>query len=26
MQLDPLPFARLMGVSIVSLTPDLVIG
>jgi len=26
MQLDPLPFARLMGVSIVSITPDLVIG
>ena len=26
MQLDPLPFARLMGVSIVSFTPDLVIG
>jgi len=26
MQLDPLPFARLMGVSIVSVTPDLVIG
>ena len=26
MQLDPLPFARLMGVSIVSVTPDLVVG
>ena len=26
MQLDPLPFARLMGVSIVSVAPDLVIG
>src|SRR5207248_7331193 len=26
MPLDPLPFARLMGVSIVSITPDLVIG
>src|SRR5947207_8245259 len=26
MQLDPLPFARLMGVSIVSAAPDLVIG
>jgi len=26
MQLDPLPFARLMGVSIVSIAPDLVIG
>src|SRR4051812_26144333 len=26
MQLDPLPFAKLMGVSVVSVTPDLVIG
>ena len=26
MQLDPLPFAKLMGVSIVSVTPELVIG
>src|SRR3954449_9292821 len=26
MQLDPLPFARLMGISVVSVTPDLVIG
>jgi 1,4-dihydroxy-2-naphthoyl-CoA hydrolase len=26
MQLEPLPFAKLMGVSIVSVTPDLVIG
>ena len=26
MQTDPLPFARLMGVNIVSVTPDLVIG
>src|SRR5436305_15158332 len=26
MQLDPLPFAKLMGVSIVSVAPDLVIG
>lgn len=26
MQLDPLPFARLMGVTIVSVTPDLVVG
>ncbi|TMJ04475.1 MAG: PaaI family thioesterase [Alphaproteobacteria bacterium] len=26
MQLDPLPFAKLMGVSIVSVAPDLVVG
>src|SRR5437016_7885647 len=26
MQLEPLPFARLMGVSVVSVTPELVIG
>ena len=26
MQLDPLPFARLMGVTIVSVAPDLVVG
>jgi uncharacterized protein (TIGR00369 family) len=26
MQLEPLPFAKLMGVSVVSVTPDLVIG
>ena len=26
MQLEPLPFARLMGVSIVSVAPDLVVG
>ena len=26
MQLEPLPFARLMGVTVVSVTPDLVIG
>ena len=26
MQTEPLPFARLMGVSVVSVTPDLVIG
>jgi uncharacterized protein (TIGR00369 family) len=26
MQLEPLPFANLMGVSVVSVTPDLVIG
>ena len=26
MQLDPLPFAKLMGVNVVSVTPDLVIG
>ena len=26
MQTDPLPFARLMGVNVVSVTPDLVIG
>src|ERR1044072_3750073 len=26
MQLDPLPFARLMGMNVVSVTPDLVIG
>jgi 1,4-dihydroxy-2-naphthoyl-CoA hydrolase len=26
MQTDPLPFARLMGVNVVSITPDLVIG
>src|SRR3954462_9740782 len=26
MQLHPLPFARLMGISVVSVTPDLVIG
>jgi len=26
MQLDPLPFAKLMGVTVVSVTPDLVIG
>ena len=26
MQLDALPFARLMGVTIVSVTPDLVVG
>src|SRR3982751_7047467 len=26
MQLDPLPFARLMGISVVSVTPDLVVG
>ncbi len=26
MPLDPLPFARLMGINVVSVTPDLVIG
>jgi 1,4-dihydroxy-2-naphthoyl-CoA hydrolase len=26
MQLEPLPFAKLMGVTVVSVTPDLVIG
>jgi len=26
MQLEPLPFAKLMGVSVISVTPDLVIG
>src|SRR5204862_5603339 len=26
MQLEPLPFAKLMGVSVVSVTPDLVVG
>jgi uncharacterized protein (TIGR00369 family) len=26
MQTDPLPFAKLMGVNVVSVTPDLVIG
>src|SRR5438067_3596620 len=26
MQLDPLPFAKLMGVSVVSVAPDLVVG
>jgi len=26
MQLEPLPFAKLMGISIVSVTPDLVVG
>ena len=26
MQLEPLPFAKLMGVNVVSVTPDLVIG
>jgi 1,4-dihydroxy-2-naphthoyl-CoA hydrolase len=26
MQLEPLPFAKLMGVSVVSVTPDMVIG
>jgi acyl-coenzyme A thioesterase PaaI-like protein len=26
MQLDPLPFAKLMGVTVVSVTPDLVVG
>ena len=26
MQLDPLPFARLMGVTVISVTPELVIG
>ena len=26
MQLKPLPFAKLMGVSVVSIAPDLVIG
>jgi 1,4-dihydroxy-2-naphthoyl-CoA hydrolase len=26
MQLDPLPFAKLMGIDVVSVTPDLVIG
>src|SRR3954453_20173160 len=26
MQLDPLPFAKLMGVNVVSVAPDLVIG
>jgi 1,4-dihydroxy-2-naphthoyl-CoA hydrolase len=26
MQLDPLPFAKLMGVAVVSVAPDLVIG
>jgi uncharacterized protein (TIGR00369 family) len=26
MQLEPLPFAKLMGVSVVSVTPDLTIG
>ena len=26
MQLDPLPFARLMGINVVSVAPDLVIG
>ena len=26
MQLDPLPFARLMGVTVVSIAPDLVVG
>ena len=26
MQLEPLPFAKLMGVAVVSVTPDLVIG
>jgi 1,4-dihydroxy-2-naphthoyl-CoA hydrolase len=26
MQTDPLPFAKLMGVNVVSITPDLVIG
>jgi uncharacterized protein (TIGR00369 family) len=26
MQIEPLPFAKLMGVTIVSVTPDLVIG
>jgi len=26
MQLEPLPFAQLMGVSVVSVTPDLVVG
>jgi 1,4-dihydroxy-2-naphthoyl-CoA hydrolase len=26
MQLDPLPFAKLMGVAVISVTPDLVIG
>src|SRR3954454_14964824 len=26
MQLDPLPFAKLMGIDVVSITPDLVVG
>ena len=26
MQLDPLPFAKLMGINVVSVAPDLVIG
>ena len=26
MQLEPLPFSRLMGINVVSVTPDLVIG
>ena len=26
MQLDPLPFARLMGINVVSVAPDLVVG
>ena len=26
MQLDPLPFAKLMGVTVVSVSPDLVVG
>lgn len=26
MQLEPLPFAKLMGVTVVSVTPDLVVG
>ena len=26
MQLEPLPFAKLMGITVVSVTPDLVIG
>jgi uncharacterized protein (TIGR00369 family) len=26
MQVDPLPFAKLMGVAVVSVTPDLVVG